>query len=194
MRGFTLEELEGVRWGEPESESHLVVTCHRLRKKPVDAFSVAELIGKIREQAESSGNSTGLCAGISRGWSSSCTRRTYCTGIGDRSHNAMRRFSGTHRDIGRRGENRPRKNPVGRTCFRPRYFRDHRDATADTPPRPLRSRQGRQTSTKPQVERAASFHLSESSGSSTRFLPGSTKHYRRLRIDCLLIWRWMAKP
>jgi hypothetical protein len=43
MRGSTLEELEGVRWGEPEFESHLVVTCHRLRKKPVDAFSIEDL-------------------------------------------------------------------------------------------------------------------------------------------------------
>jgi hypothetical protein len=43
MPGPTLEELEGVRWGEPEFESHLVVTCHRLRKKPVDAFAVEDL-------------------------------------------------------------------------------------------------------------------------------------------------------
>lgn len=38
----TLEELEGVRWGEPEYGSHVVRTCHRLRKKPIEAFSVED--------------------------------------------------------------------------------------------------------------------------------------------------------
>src|SRR5262245_23579163 len=42
MSGPTLEQLEGVCWGEPEFGSHLVVTCHRLRKKPVDEFSVED--------------------------------------------------------------------------------------------------------------------------------------------------------
>src|SRR5262245_59625251 len=43
MPGPTLEELEGVRWGEPKFGSHLVVPCHRLRKRPVAAFSVEDL-------------------------------------------------------------------------------------------------------------------------------------------------------
>src|ERR1041384_7032591 len=43
MPRSTLEELEGVPWGEPEFGSHLVVTCHKLRKKPVNEFSVEDL-------------------------------------------------------------------------------------------------------------------------------------------------------
>jgi len=43
MPGVTLEELEGIRWGPPEFESHVVVTCYRLRSKPVDEFTVEDL-------------------------------------------------------------------------------------------------------------------------------------------------------
>lgn len=43
MPDSTLEELEGVRWGEPEFVSRLVVTCHSLRKKPVEEFSIEDL-------------------------------------------------------------------------------------------------------------------------------------------------------
>lgn len=39
----TLEELDGEVWGEPEFDSHLVVTCRRLRKKPIDEFTVEDL-------------------------------------------------------------------------------------------------------------------------------------------------------
>jgi hypothetical protein len=39
----TLEELEGDVWGEPEYDSYLVKTCHRLRKKPIETFSVEDL-------------------------------------------------------------------------------------------------------------------------------------------------------
>ena len=39
----TLEELEGVSWGEPEYNSHLVTTCHRLRKVPLKDFSAEDL-------------------------------------------------------------------------------------------------------------------------------------------------------
>jgi hypothetical protein len=39
----TLDELEGEDWGEPVFDSHLVVTCHRLRKKPVDEFTFEDL-------------------------------------------------------------------------------------------------------------------------------------------------------
>lgn len=42
--GFkTLEELEGQVWGEPESESHLVLECHRLRRVPLREFTPANL-------------------------------------------------------------------------------------------------------------------------------------------------------
>ena len=43
MPGPTLDELDGVRWGAPEFDSHLVTTCHRLRTKPVDEFTVEDL-------------------------------------------------------------------------------------------------------------------------------------------------------
>jgi hypothetical protein len=43
MPGRTLDELEGVRWGAPEFDSHLVTTCHRLRTKSVDEFTVEDL-------------------------------------------------------------------------------------------------------------------------------------------------------
>ena len=35
----TLEELENDVWGEPEFDSHLVTTCHKLRKKPIHKFT-----------------------------------------------------------------------------------------------------------------------------------------------------------
>ena len=43
MAGKTLDELEGVVWGEPTYDSYLVRTCHRLRTKPVDEFTVEDL-------------------------------------------------------------------------------------------------------------------------------------------------------
>lgn len=43
MPGKTLDELEGVVWGESNWSSSLVETCHRLRKKPVDEFTVEDL-------------------------------------------------------------------------------------------------------------------------------------------------------
>jgi hypothetical protein len=42
-RGKNLDELEGVVWGEPNFDSYLVVTCHRLRLKPIDEFTVEDL-------------------------------------------------------------------------------------------------------------------------------------------------------
>lgn len=39
----TLEELENQIWGEPEFDSHLVVTCHELRRKPLEQFTVGDL-------------------------------------------------------------------------------------------------------------------------------------------------------
>ena len=39
----TLEELEGVAWGEPEWQSGLVTRCHSLRKKPLEDLTVGDL-------------------------------------------------------------------------------------------------------------------------------------------------------
>ena len=39
----TLESLEKDYWGEPEYNSHLVTTCHRLRKKPLKDFETEDL-------------------------------------------------------------------------------------------------------------------------------------------------------
>jgi hypothetical protein len=38
-----LQELEHDDWGEPNFSSHLVTTCHRLRRKPLNEFSVEDL-------------------------------------------------------------------------------------------------------------------------------------------------------
>lgn len=42
MTSATLEQLENDDWGEPEFGSHLVTECHRLRRKPIDEFTVEE--------------------------------------------------------------------------------------------------------------------------------------------------------
>jgi CDI immunity proteins len=42
-RGQSLEVLEKSVWPEPIFRSHLVTTCHRLRKKPVGCFTVEDL-------------------------------------------------------------------------------------------------------------------------------------------------------
>ena len=39
----TLDQIENVDWGEPGYPSHLVVTCHALRKKPLKDFTVEDL-------------------------------------------------------------------------------------------------------------------------------------------------------
>jgi len=39
----TLEELEGVAWDKSNYDSHLVQTCHNLRRKPVGTFSIEDL-------------------------------------------------------------------------------------------------------------------------------------------------------
>src|SRR6516162_957390 len=43
MAGKTLDELEGVVWDVPAGSSRLVITCQRLRSKPIDEFSVEDL-------------------------------------------------------------------------------------------------------------------------------------------------------
>lgn len=42
-RTKSLQQLEGLDWGEPTFDSHLVETCHRLRRKPLDEFTVEDL-------------------------------------------------------------------------------------------------------------------------------------------------------
>ena len=39
----TLEELENVVWPDPEFDSYLVTTCHRLRRKPIEDFTTEDL-------------------------------------------------------------------------------------------------------------------------------------------------------
>ncbi len=39
----TLEQLEKDVWSEPDYPSHLVETCHRLRKKPLRDFTTEDL-------------------------------------------------------------------------------------------------------------------------------------------------------
>jgi hypothetical protein len=50
MPGKTLDQLEGAVWGEPTFDSYLVTTCHRLRTKPIDEFSVEDLRIMIGQQ------------------------------------------------------------------------------------------------------------------------------------------------
>jgi hypothetical protein len=42
-RSKSLRELDGTDWGEPTFDSHLVVTCHQLRRKPLNEFTVEDL-------------------------------------------------------------------------------------------------------------------------------------------------------
>src|SRR5262245_30126818 len=42
-RRKTLDQLDPPAWGEPDFRSHLVQTCHRLRRKPIGEFSVEDL-------------------------------------------------------------------------------------------------------------------------------------------------------
>lgn len=42
-RRKSLQDLEQHDWGEPASGSHLVTTCHRLRRKPLCEFTVEDL-------------------------------------------------------------------------------------------------------------------------------------------------------
>ena len=42
-RSKSLQQLERKDWGEPEFQSHLVRTIHRLRRKPLDEFTTEDL-------------------------------------------------------------------------------------------------------------------------------------------------------
>ncbi len=39
----SLQELENSDWGEPTYDSHLVVTCHKLRRIPLKLFNIENL-------------------------------------------------------------------------------------------------------------------------------------------------------
>ena len=39
----SIEQIENEYWGEPTYDSHLVITCHKLRKKPLKDFTVEDL-------------------------------------------------------------------------------------------------------------------------------------------------------
>ena len=39
----TLEQLENEYWDEPDFNSHLVTECHRLRKIPLNKFTIEDL-------------------------------------------------------------------------------------------------------------------------------------------------------
>lgn len=39
----SLDELEETDWGKPTFKSHLVITCHELRKKPLKDYEVEDL-------------------------------------------------------------------------------------------------------------------------------------------------------
>src|SRR5262245_25796102 len=49
-RSKSLQELERHDWGEPTFDSYLVTTCHRLRRKPLNQFSVEDLRIMIGQQ------------------------------------------------------------------------------------------------------------------------------------------------
>lgn len=53
-RNKSLQELEGQDWGEPNFESHLVITCHELRRKAIGLFEIEDLRIMI-------GQEIGLC-------------------------------------------------------------------------------------------------------------------------------------
>ena len=46
----TLTELEGLDWGEPDYPSHLVVTCHEMRHKPIRELTDGEIRMAIGQQ------------------------------------------------------------------------------------------------------------------------------------------------
>ncbi|MEO7715494.1 MAG: contact-dependent growth inhibition system immunity protein [Capsulimonas sp.] len=43
MLSKTLQDLDGVDWGEPDYPSHLVTECHRLRTVPLKDFTAGNL-------------------------------------------------------------------------------------------------------------------------------------------------------
>lgn len=49
-RSKSLNEIEQVDWGEPGYHTYLVQTCHRLRRKPLNQFTVEDLRIMIGQQ------------------------------------------------------------------------------------------------------------------------------------------------
>ena len=49
-RTKSLEQLENANWGEPDYDSYLVTTTHRLRRKPLNEFLVEDLRILIGQQ------------------------------------------------------------------------------------------------------------------------------------------------
>jgi hypothetical protein len=49
-RSKSLQELDGEDWSEPNFDSHLVVSCHRLRRLPVRDLSAGDLRMLIGQQ------------------------------------------------------------------------------------------------------------------------------------------------
>ncbi|MCA9005896.1 MAG: hypothetical protein KDA70_11560 [Planctomycetaceae bacterium] len=49
-RRKSLQELENDDWGEPDFDSSLVITCHRLRRVPLEDFSTEDLRIMIGQQ------------------------------------------------------------------------------------------------------------------------------------------------
>lgn len=47
---MSLEEIESDVWSEPTFESQLVKTCHKLRKKPLELFTIEDLRIMIGQQ------------------------------------------------------------------------------------------------------------------------------------------------
>ena len=39
----TLTELDGIEWGEPNFESYVVINCHRLRRVPLNRFTLEDI-------------------------------------------------------------------------------------------------------------------------------------------------------
>jgi hypothetical protein len=46
----TLDQLEGVEWGEPTFDSHVVTNAHRLRRKPLREFTPEDLRFMLGQQ------------------------------------------------------------------------------------------------------------------------------------------------
>jgi hypothetical protein len=51
-RTKSLQQLDGEDWGEPTYDTHLVTECHRLRRVPLDQFTVENLRIMIGQQID----------------------------------------------------------------------------------------------------------------------------------------------
>ena len=46
----TLEELDGIDWGEPTSHNSLAIDCHRLRRAALKDFTDFDLACMVRQK------------------------------------------------------------------------------------------------------------------------------------------------